>query len=268
MTSLEIVCGFPSFRMLTSQMSPKDRECKLIDRSINTIQKLVSKRANGLLDKPELHSACDNSSGVMLAKRAKACVHGKRRNSDHLACLLAWWTKQQRPPSRQTLMVQVSPKGSQSLLVSARRAANGLQAQASCQLCSTTDRTLHSCTTMVVWQTWADDQGRDLSLCADLLTSIVISWSLGARHHTLLLKHVHPGLHEGLPLIGSCPYAPHIFHHASAFQSPSAGLLCNSCGITGSMPGQAWFALLLLLLLLLVTIVLSVMLPGLSKLLR
>ena len=102
-----------------------------------------------------------------------------------------------------------------------------------------------------------------MKLFKDLLTSVVISWSLVALHHTLLLKHVHPGLREGLPLIGSCPDAPHIFHHTSAFQPPSAGLLCCSCCITGSMPWQSYLSLVLLVL-----TILSVMLPGLSKLLR
>ena len=106
-----------------------------------------------------------------------------------------------------------------------------------------------------------------MKLFKDLLTSVVISWSLVALHHTLLLKHVHPGLREGLPLIGSCPDAPHIFHHTSAFQPPSVGLLCNSCCITGT-PLQACLALLVLLLLLVVLTKLTVMLPGLSELLR
>lgn len=92
----------------------------------------------------------------------------------------------------------------------------------------------------------------------------MVSWSLVALHHTLLLKHIHPGLHEGLPLIGSCPYAPHIFHHASAFQSPSVGLPCNSCCVTGSTPWQACLALLVVVEM----VILSVMLLGLSKLLR
>ncbi len=108
----------------------------------------------------------------------------------------------------------------------------------------------------------------NMRLCADLLTSVMVCWSLVALHHTLLLQHIHPGLHEGLPLIGSCPYAPHIFHHASAFQPPSVGLLCNSCCITGSTPLQACLVLLVLLLLLVVLTKLTVMLPGLSELLR
>ena len=67
-----------------------------------------------------------------------------------------------------------------------------------------------------------------------LLTRVLVCWGLVPLHHPLLPQHLHPGLHEDLPMIGSCPDAPHIFQYPFAFQPPSASLLPKAYCTTAS----------------------------------
>ena len=105
---------------------------------------------------------------------------------------------------------------------------------------------------------------------AHLLTRVVICGGLVPWDHPLLLQHLQPGLHEDLPLKGSCPDAPHIFQYTFAFRAfrpPSASPLTRACCATAGTVSKAG-AVPQLPLLLWAVVVLGVVLSGFSKLLR